>query len=58
MKNFEPLHVIDSQGGHVYSLVVSNDYIIAGTYENCILVCQRMPLFFFKYSYYSGAFNP
>ena len=38
MKSFEQKKVIDTQGGHVYSLVISSDYIIAGTYENCIHV--------------------
>ena len=54
MKSFEQKKVIDTQGGHVYSLVISSDYIIAGTYENCIHVSVSIhgcynscnPLFF------------
>ena len=38
LKNLEQVRVIQTQGGSVYSLAVSKDYIICGTYENCIHV--------------------
>jgi len=38
LKTLEQVKVIETQGGSVYSLVVSADYIIVGTYENCIHV--------------------
>jgi len=38
LKTLEQVKVIETQGGSVYSLVVSADYIIVGTYENCIFV--------------------
>ena len=40
LKTFEQVHVIPTQGGSVYSLAVSREYIICGTYENTIHVRQ------------------
>ena len=40
LKTFEQVHVIPTQGGSVYSLAVSREYIICGTYENTIHVSQ------------------
>uniref|UniRef100_T2MAP7 E3 ubiquitin-protein ligase TRAF7 n=1 Tax=Hydra vulgaris TaxID=6087 RepID=T2MAP7_HYDVU len=36
LKTLEQIRVIQTQGGSVYSLVVSREYIICGTYENYI----------------------
>ena len=38
LNSFECVHIMEPHGGSVYSLAVTNQYIICGTYENCINV--------------------
>ena len=40
LKTFEQVHVTPTQGGSAYSLAVSREYIICGTYESTIYVIQ------------------
>ena len=38
METLECVHVLEASGGSVYSLAVTKEHIICGTYENSILV--------------------
>lgn len=39
LDKLEVVHVLKCEGGSVYSLAVTNQHVICGTYENLIHVC-------------------
>lgn len=42
IRSLECVHVLQTSGGSVYSIAVTNHHIVCGTYENLIHVSRRL----------------
>jgi len=45
------IHQLETPGGSVYSIAITAQYILCGTYENCIHVGQLLHLLSYSISY-------
>ena len=51
METLECVHVLEASGGSVYSLAVTKEHIICGTYENSILVRSFSIPYYFAFMF-------